>query len=54
MRIENNQSTVDCTIGGIDQFLIKLGLIRFQRTNGLISGFELEEERVKSLKFEKK
>ena len=54
MRIEDNQSTTDCTIGGIDQFLIKLGLVRFQRTNGLISGFELEEERVKSLKFEKK
>jgi CubicO group peptidase (beta-lactamase class C family) len=54
MRIEDNQSTMDCTIDGIDQFAMEWGLVRFQRTDGLISGFELDAGRVKNLKFEKK
>lgn len=54
MRIGDNPSTMGCTIDAIDQFAMKLGLVRFQRTNNLISGFELDESRVKNLKFEKK
>jgi CubicO group peptidase (beta-lactamase class C family) len=54
MRIADNPSTMDCTAGGIDQFAMEWGLVRFQRTNGLISGFELDAGVVKNLKFEKK
>ncbi|MFT6337805.1 MAG: CubicO group peptidase (beta-lactamase class C family) [Halioglobus sp.] len=51
VRIENIQSTIDCTISDIDQFSMELGLVRFQRIEGLISGFELDSGRVKNLKF---
>jgi len=54
MRIEDNPSTMGCTIGGIDQFAMEWGLVRFQRTNGLISGFEIDAGVIKNLKFEKK
>ena len=50
-RIEKKES-IECTIDDLDQFA--LGLARFQRTNGVISGFELDSGRVKNLKFEKK
>jgi hypothetical protein len=42
------------TLSGIDQFNLPVGLVRFQRTNGVISGFEMDSGRVKNLKFEKK
>jgi len=54
MRIGDNPSTMGCIIDSIDQFAMERGLVRFLRTNGLISGFELDEARVKNLKFEKK
>jgi hypothetical protein len=38
----------------IDQFTLQYGLIRFQRKDGKISGFELDSGRVKNLKFYKK
>jgi len=52
-RIENKE-TMECTIDNLDQFVLELGLARFQRKNGVISGFELDSGRVKNLKFEKK
>ena len=42
------------TLSGIDQFYLPVGLLRFQRTNGVISGFEMDSGGVKNLKFEKK
>ena len=53
-RIENTSSTIVCTISDLDQFSTELGLVRFQKKDGLISGFELDSGRVKNLKFEKK
>ncbi len=50
-RIEDKPSTMDCTASDIDQFTMKLGLIRFLRTDNLISGFELDSGRVRNLKF---
>jgi CubicO group peptidase (beta-lactamase class C family) len=52
--IENSQATIECTSTEMDQFSTELGLARFQRKNGLISGFELDSGRVKNLKFKKK
>jgi CubicO group peptidase (beta-lactamase class C family) len=52
-KIENNQSVMDCTVSDLDEFIMELGLIRFQRVEGIISGFELDSGRVKNLKFEK-
>lgn len=52
--IEGNFKTMDCTIIEIDQFTMEFSLIRFQRTDGQVSGFELDSGRVKNLKFEKK
>lgn len=52
--IEEKQRNMDCTINEIDQFTIEFGLIRFQRTDGQISGFGLDSRRVKNLKFNKK
>ena len=52
--IENTSSTIECTISDLDQFSTELGLVRFQKKDGLISGFELDSGRVKNLKFEKK
>ncbi|MBW6537559.1 MAG: beta-lactamase family protein [Mariniphaga sp.] len=53
-KIENKQTVLDCTIIDMDEFATGFGLIRFQRTGGIISGFELDAGRVKNLKFEKK
>lgn len=52
-RIAGKQRTLDCTIHEMDQFTIEFGLVRFQRTGGQISGFELDSGRVKNLSFEK-
>jgi len=52
--IQDKQASMDCTISDMDQFTMELGLIRFQRTNGEITGFELDSGRVKNLKFRKK
>jgi len=52
--IKNKKPLMECIISDIDQFAIKLGLIRFQRKNGNITGFELDSGRVKSLNFQKK
>lgn len=52
--IGGKQGPKDCTISEIDQFTMEFGLIRFQRTDGQISGFELDSGRVKNLKFNKK
>lgn len=51
--IDNKKRTMDCTISEIDQFRMEFGLIRFQRKNGLITGFEVDSQRVKNLKFQK-
>jgi len=53
--IQDKQSLMDCTMSVIDQFTVELlGLVRFQRTDGRISSFELDSGRVKNLYFEKK
>ena len=52
--IQGKESSVDCTMSEIDQFTLQYGLIRFQRTDGNITGFELDSGRVKGLKFHKK
>ena len=52
--IQGKESSVDCTMSEIDQFTFQYGLIRFQRTDGNITGFELDSGRVKGLKFHKK
>ena len=52
-RIENTSSTIECIISDLDQFSTETGLVRFQRKDGLISGFELDSGRVKNLKFKK-
>ena len=52
--IQDKQASMDCTVSDMDQFTMELGLIRFQRTNGEITGFELDSGRVKNLKFHKK
>ncbi|MBU3012331.1 beta-lactamase family protein [Polaribacter vadi] len=51
--IDDTQSTIECTISGLDQFVTELGIIRFQRKENLITGFELDSGRVKNLKFKK-
>lgn len=53
LTIENKQSYT-CSLSDTDQFNVPLGMIRFQRTDGLVSGFELDSGRVKNLKFVKK
>lgn len=53
VRIENTQSSIESTISDLDQFSTELGLVRFQRKDGQISGFELDSGRVKNLKFKK-
>lgn len=53
-RVENNLSLMDLTVTDFDQFAGEIGLVRFQRKDGVISGFELDSGRVKNLKFEKK
>ena len=50
VRIENTQSIIEWSISDLDQFSTELGLVRFQRKDGLISGFELNSGRVKNLK----
>lgn len=50
----NKTKKMECTINEIDEFSTQLGLLRFQRTSEVISGFELDSGRVKNLKFEKK
>lgn len=51
--IANKAVIAECTIYEIDKFVTQLGLVRFQRTAGVVSGFELDAGRVKNLKFEK-
>jgi len=53
LRIKNKLTSNECTIADIDQFSTALGLLRFQRSDNLISGFELDSGRVKNLKFKK-
>ena len=52
-RVGNTQSTMGCTLSDRDQFTTVIGLLRFKRTDGVISGFELDSGRVKNLKFVK-
>jgi len=52
-RIGDTHSRMDCTLSGRDQLTTVIGLLRFKRTDGVISGFELDSGRVKNLKFEK-
>ena len=52
-RIEDKLAK-QCTIDDIDQIALEQGVARFQRTNGVISGFELDSGRVKNLVFKKK
>jgi CubicO group peptidase (beta-lactamase class C family) len=51
--IKNKQSMISCTVRELDQLTMKFGLVRFTRTAGAISGFELDSGRVKNLKFQK-
>lgn len=50
-RFKDKKSIMDCTMSEIDQFKMELGLVKFQRKDGMISGFELDSGRVKNLKF---
>lgn len=54
VRIGSRQSVIDYAINDTDEITMEFGLLRFQRTNGSISGFTLDSGRVKNLKFEKK
>jgi len=54
LRIEDSQETIDGNLSDIDQFALEIGLIRFQISNGVVAGFELDSGRVKNLKFERK
>ncbi len=47
------KETMNCTIVNKDQFSLDIGLVRFKRKDGIVSGFELDSGRVKNLKFEK-
>lgn len=51
--IEDQPANIECAITNIDEFSTQLGLVRFQRKAGRISGFELDSGRVKNLKFTK-
>ena len=53
-QIEDKSAAMACTPSDVDQFTTELGLVRFQRTDGKISGFELDSGRVKNLKFQRK
>ncbi|MCE7995183.1 MAG: beta-lactamase family protein [Roseivirga sp.] len=54
MQIEDMASAMECSLSDIDQYAVEVGLVRFQRTNGKVTGFELDSGRVKNLKFDKK
>ncbi len=54
LNIQDKLISIDCTISEIDKFRTQFGLVRFQRTDGQISSFELDSGRVKNLKFHKK
>ncbi len=45
---------MDCNMSDQDQFTTEFGVIRFQRENDTISGFELDSGRVKNLRFAKR
>jgi len=49
----NNNDPAECQNAGKDAFTTDLGLVRFQRNQGILSGFELDSGRVKNLKFVK-
>lgn len=52
--IKEKQPLMDCTIIETDQFIMEFGIVRFQRTDDLVSSFELDSGRAKNLKFHKK
>ncbi|WP_378177906.1 serine hydrolase domain-containing protein [Aquimarina sp. SS2-1] len=52
LKIDNKKMN-ECTVEDIDKFVLKQGVVKFQRTNDVVSGFELDSGRVKNLKFEK-
>jgi len=52
-KIEGQPELSDCSVVDIDQFAIQYGLVRFQRSNGTITGLELDSGRVKNVKFVK-
>ena len=49
----DKKATAACSISGPDAISMYLGLARFLRSGGKITGFELDSGRVKNLKFEK-
>ena len=49
----DKKATAACSISGPDAISMYLGLARFRRGEGKITGFELDSGRVKNLKFEK-
>ena len=49
-----SNSPLACHSAGADAFSVAFGLMRFQRAQGLVSGFELDSGRVKGLRFEKR
>jgi CubicO group peptidase (beta-lactamase class C family) len=51
--IKNKQALMECTLYELDQFSMPFGMLRYQRTDGIITGLELDSGRVKNLKFEK-
>lgn len=53
VRIANIQTPIESSISDVDQFSTDLGLVRFQRKEDRITGFELDSGRVKKLKFNK-
>lgn len=50
-RIGSKLAKMDCTVSDIDQFTMELGLVRFKRSDGKITGFELDSGRVNNVKF---
>lgn len=54
LKIQDKPLKMDCTISETDQFTVEYRLVRFQRIDGRISGFELDFGRAKNYKFHKK
>ncbi len=53
LKIQDQQLLAECTISDMDQFTVEYRHIKFQRTDGRITGFELDFGREGNFKFQK-
>lgn len=51
LKVENTRDKMDCSAIDIDQFSMSFGILRFQRVDGSIKGFQLDSGRVNNVKF---